>query len=109
MLADLPYIDRTDSVKDKLRLLETAYAAGNHDLAMSLAESIKDTLSMNRQSELDPGKPQSDVDHFVAVERLPQAWAKWARGWSFCKPIALSRPAGVSQIRCGWLPRRGWR
>lgn len=98
-MANSPYNDRTDSVKEKLRLLETAYTAGKHDLAMSLAESIKDTLSMSRQSEPDPGKPQSDVDHFVAVEQLPQAWAKWARGWTFCKPIALFETVGIARHR----------
>ncbi len=98
-MADLRYNDRTDSVNDKLKLLESAAAAGNHDLAMSLAESIKDTLSMSRQWEQDPGQPQSGADHFVPVEGLPQAWAKWARGWSFCKPIALFETVGIARHR----------
>ncbi len=39
------YAERTDGVPDELRLLAAAHATGNCDLAMSLAESAKDTLS----------------------------------------------------------------
>ena len=37
--------DRSDTVPDKLRLLSEAYSNKDYELAMALAESIKDTLT----------------------------------------------------------------
>jgi len=90
---------RTDGVKVKMRLLESAYAAGNHDLAMSLAESIKDTLSLDRQLAPEAAKPHSGAKHFIPVAQLAGAWAKWASGWSFCKPLVLFETVGVARKR----------
>jgi metal-sulfur cluster biosynthetic enzyme len=98
-LADRPYEERTESVEQKLALLQQASAAGNHDLALSLAESIKDTLSFSRQRERNPGQPHSAADHFVPVAELPAAWKIWAEGWSFCKPLALFETIGVERKR----------
>ena len=99
MSAQMPENDRSDSVKIKLGLLQAAHAAGNHDLAMSLAESIKDTLSMHRQWARDPAEQLSDAEHFLPVEQLPRAWAAWSRGWLFCKRIALFETVGVARRR----------
>ncbi len=48
-LSQLRHQNRTDSVQEKLHLFQAAYAAGNYDLAMSLSESIKDTITFERQ------------------------------------------------------------
>ncbi|MBX9790335.1 MAG: hypothetical protein K2Y37_15565 [Pirellulales bacterium] len=86
--------DRTDSVETKLRLLKTAYDAGRLDLAMSLAESIKDSLALERQLHTT-GTPHSQAASFVPVEKLPAPIATWARGWSYCKPITLFETVDV--------------
>jgi metal-sulfur cluster biosynthetic enzyme len=77
--------------------LQNAYAAGNLDLAMSLAESIKDTLCFERQDGGAADPPQISADEFAAVEELARPWAQWARGWSFCKPLTLIEKAGIER------------
>ena len=95
-MKQIPYEDRTDSVQAKLRLLETALAAGNLELAMSVCESAKDTLAWQRQ-QADGPAPDVPADHFVAVDSLPKAWAAWARGWKFCKPISVFETIGIER------------
>src|SRR5260370_29533733 len=50
-MASAPDRDRTDGVERKLGLLAAAYDAGRRDLAMSLTESIKDTLLFERMTD----------------------------------------------------------
>ena len=99
MADEVPYAGRTDSVPLKLRLLAAAHARGDHDLAMSLAESVKDTLSLERQSNAALPKPVAGADDFTAVAALPVAWAKWAEGWSFVKSLTLFETAGLARRR----------
>jgi hypothetical protein len=42
------YAERTDGVSTKVRLLLTAQQAGRYDLALALADSLKDTLQNER-------------------------------------------------------------
>lgn len=92
-----PYRDRTDNVADKLRLLRAAYQAGNMDLAMSLAESAKDTIAFERQQQSNPIKPVVASDRSIAVSDLPKPWAAWARGWNVCKIITLFETVGIER------------
>jgi metal-sulfur cluster biosynthetic enzyme len=96
-MTPIRYEDHTDGVREKLRLLEAAYAAGKLDLAMSLAEAAKETLAFERQQE--PRAAQSGIaaDQFVPVADLPKPWAAWARGWKFCKPVTLFETVGVER------------
>ncbi len=96
-MAETRYDDRTDSVELKLRLLAQAHRDGHYDLALSLAESIKDTLGYERQEQADPGAPVSAANRFVPVGELPAAWRDWARGWSFAKPLAVTERAGLTR------------
>ena len=93
------YEDHTDNVQEKLRLLQAAHEAGNYDVAMSLAESIKDTLTFERQTKADQPKPQLAADAFASVKDLPGPWAKWAQGWRYCKTIALFETVGIARSR----------
>ena len=87
-------VDRTDSVERKLGLLAAAYAAGHRDLAMSLAESIKDTLRFERTAAVEPGTPlHSPHDDFGRVGDLPAAWAGWAAGGPSSRRSPCSRPS----------------
>src|SRR5438105_1753690 len=90
--------DRTDSVQEKLRLLQAAYAQRNVELAMSLVESLKDTLALERQTKPQEQPPRIAADHFSRVEELPPAWAHWAAGWSFCKSVALFDTIGSQRV-----------
>lgn len=90
--------DRSDSVERKMGLIAAAYAAGNRNLAMSLDESIKDTLRFERMTADGPAEPlHSTFDDFVRVGNLPAPWAAWARGWSFVKSISLFETVGLER------------
>jgi metal-sulfur cluster biosynthetic enzyme len=96
-MTDLLPEARSDGVPQKLRLLESACAAGNFDLAMSLADSIRGTLELDRCEKADWGDAQSAADHFVRVADMPTAWTDWARGWSFCKPVGVFETVGIER------------
>ena len=91
------YEDRTDTVDEKLRLLQAAYQAGDLDLAMSLSESTKDTLIFEQHSQSKLALPVIAADHFVAVKDLPKPWAAWAGGWQFCKSVSLFETVGIER------------
>ncbi|HVU86586.1 MAG TPA: metal-sulfur cluster assembly factor [Pirellulales bacterium] len=91
---DIRYSDHTDSVARKLELLEAAYAAGKLDVAMSLAASLKETLSFERQLVPAPAA-QLPASASIPVSKLPPVIAQWARGWSICKPVTLFETVGA--------------
>jgi len=91
------YEDRTDSVPEKIRLLQAAYLAGDLDLAMSLSEAMKETLVFERQLQDNPTRPAISADQFIAVNDLPKSWAQWSQGWSFCKPLNLFETVGIER------------
>jgi metal-sulfur cluster biosynthetic enzyme len=98
-MSDLRYEACTDSVAEKLRLLAEVYRSGNHDLAMSLAESIKDTLSFERQTHGGVGDPTLAADRWRSVAELPAPWRQWADGWAYWKAVAVTEPCGLRRER----------
>ena len=62
MIPETQYQHRTDSIEEKIQLLSEAYRLGEIDLAMSLSESIKDTLTFEREIE-DPAE-----NHILGLE-----------------------------------------
>ena len=88
-MAPLSHKNRSDTPEEKLRLLRNALAAGNHEAAMSLAESIKDTVRWTRTTQGDPGQPVVAADAFTPVVTLAPSWAAWAEGWRFVKSLRL--------------------
>ena len=98
-MSETEHEHRGDSVEDKVRLLDAAHRAGDYDVAMSLAESIKDTLGFLRQVHGDPGVPAIDRDTFGKTDDLPDAWRRWAQGWSFVKVMTLSETVGLPRDR----------
>jgi metal-sulfur cluster biosynthetic enzyme len=98
-MAPLSHKNRSDTPEEKMRLLRAALAAGNHVAAMSLAESIKDTVTWARQNESDPGKPVVDAKTFTPVATLPAAWAQWAEGWQFFKSLTLFEGGAAARGR----------
>lgn len=92
-------LDRSDAVEKKFRLLAAAYAQGRRDLAMSLAESIKETLQFERTGVVESANDlDSPPDAFRLVDDLPAAWAAWARGWGFVKAVTLFETVGLERV-----------
>ncbi|MCA9077592.1 MAG: hypothetical protein KDA93_21380 [Planctomycetaceae bacterium] len=92
----ISYADHSDSVQTKLQLLQAAHANGEHDLAMSLAYSINDTLSFERQQA---APPQADIgsDDDLLLRDLPGQWSGWASGWGLAKPVSLFETVGIAR------------
>ncbi len=89
---------RTDDIPEKIRLLQAARDAKRHDLAMSLAESIGDSLRFARQDEF-AAEIHANPDAVRQTGDLPRIWADWARGWSHFHAIALFETIGVARRR----------
>jgi metal-sulfur cluster biosynthetic enzyme len=96
-MTPIRYQDHSDGVREKLRLLEAAYAAGNLDLAMSLAEAAKDSLVFERQQTNRAAQDGFGADRRVVVDDLPKPWGAWARGWKFCKPVSVFETVGIKR------------
>lgn len=92
------YQDRTDSVELKLQLLAQAHREGRYDLAMSLAESLKDTLSFERQEHADPGEPLQPAERFWPTSELPEPWREWAAGWTCYQSFLVTETAGLERV-----------
>lgn len=89
---------RSDTVAEKIRLLEDAYKKGRHDLAMSLAESLKDTLMHERHLAPHATSRRLDSASTKPVSDLPSAWMTWANGWTHFQPISLTESAGIDRV-----------
>lgn len=96
-MAPASYQDRTDSADVKLRLLQAAVLASDWDVAMSLAESLKDTLALVRQTASQPVPAQLAADKALPVRELPGPWARWADGWSACHAFSLFETVGIER------------
>ncbi|MBI4600900.1 MAG: hypothetical protein HY721_02970 [Planctomycetes bacterium] len=88
---------RTDSAEEKLKLLAAACSSGQQDLALSLAESLEDTLRLERLEGAARAAPSVPRDSARPVSELPAAWAAWARGWSHATPLALFETVGLQR------------
>jgi metal-sulfur cluster biosynthetic enzyme len=97
--SEIRYEQRTDSVEKKLRLLQAAYQAGNRDLALSLAESIRETLSFERQMQGGEEGQGVDAETFARVSELPEEWSRWAHGWEFYKVLELRETGGLERVQ----------
>lgn len=89
------YRERTDTLEEKLRLLETAYRNGKFEVAESLADSIKHNVTLAKQEAESPGEPASKAAAHGRVDNLPEPWRRWARGWEFYKVLVLEETAGM--------------
>lgn len=96
-LKETRYWDRTDKVNEKIRLLEAAIENGKFEIAESLADSIKHTITLARQQEANPGDPALAPGPGRRVEELPEPWRRWARGWQYYQILGLSEAAGLKR------------
>ncbi len=91
------YADRTDSVSEKLRLLAAAQSAGKLDLAMSLAESAKDTLGYERQLLASPDSAGCDGRPVAGCRGTSQALGHLVAGWTHVRPLDLFETVGIER------------
>lgn len=85
-----PYSAHSDSVNNKLTLLNEAYRSGRFDVAMSLAESLKGTLAFEKQTLTQVAPADLPAAEFGKVVDLAKPWAEWASGWKFFKTVTLA-------------------
>ena len=90
---------RTESLEEKVALLHRAYKAHRWDLVESLADSIKDSVQYDRQTSVPTEATNPGPGNFIEVSDLPSAWAEWAAGWQYCKPLRLFETVGIERRR----------
>lgn len=99
-MAETTYAERTDGVADKVCWLLEAHENGDHDLAMSLAESVKDSLALKRQLQAPiEDDPVLGASSFGSAAQLPPAWAQQAGHWRYFKALWLDESAGLERSR----------
>lgn len=91
---------RTDTIAEKISLLEEAYKNDRQDVAMSLAASLKETLGFELQSKRNnKGPVHAGVGEILKVKDLPSVWAAWAKGWSCFHSITVFETVGAKRER----------
>ena len=88
------YAERTDDVDTKVEILRRALRAGNHELALGVADSIKDTVTNQRMLDADPETVHLPASGWLPTDELPGAWCRWADGWSLFRFVRLTEPIG---------------
>ena len=91
------YADRTDDVDTKIEILRQALQAGDHALALGVADSIKDTVANDRALHADPGPVDLPASGWRSTHDLPEAWSRWADGWSLCQTLTLTETIGQTR------------
>ena len=87
---------RSDSTDRKLRLLQQFTEAQRWDVAMSLAESVKDSLQLGR-TESGPPDPLLPAAAARPVTDLPGALQAQVAGWACFHLVEVSETAGLAR------------
>ncbi len=95
----MKYQDHTDTVADKIKRLQEANRAKDFDLALSLADSLKDTLRFEKQRAAGSEKVDLIAENVARVSDLPRPWAEWAKGWTFYQTVTLFETVGIERVR----------
>ena len=85
---------RTDDVDTKVGILRRALRTGNHELALGVADSIKETVANERMMRADPGPADLPGHLWQPSDRLSEPWSRWADGWGLWQSVRLSEPIG---------------
>ena len=92
------YWERTETFEQKIQLLQAAYGKRDYRLARSLADSLRQSLTLEQQQQLPLDTALvSPAEHFLPVGSLPEPWREWARGWSFAKIVALDETVNLER------------
>lgn len=98
-MRETTYWERTDRFEEKMRLLEAAYRKQDYRLARALADSLRQSLTLEQQQRAPLGVAVAPAGAFVPVQELPAPWRDWARPWTYAKILALDETVS--------LPRSG--
>ena len=98
-MSETRYEDRSDSIAEKIQRLQRAHGLRDFEVAMSLCESIKDTLTFERvvAGGSSPQEPVAGAGTFVRVDTLPPSWAEGMAGWEYGKVLAVTETAGLAR------------
>ena len=88
-MKETTYWQRTDSFDVKMRLLQEAYRAKNYRVARSIADSLRQSLTLEQQQQAPLGERVLGAEADLPVAQLPGPWREWAAGWSWARPIAV--------------------
>lgn len=90
--------DRTDDVETKIEMLRRALRGGDHELAIGVADSIKDTVTNERMLHADVGSIDLPASGWHAASQLPDQWSRWADGWRLFQAVRLAEPIGHPRL-----------
>lgn len=88
-MKETTYWERTDSFERKTQLLQEAYRAKNYRVARSIADSLRQSITLEQQQQQPLGEEILGAADDAPVSSLPDAWREWARGWSWVRALAL--------------------
>ena len=88
-MKETTYWQRTDTFDQKMQLLQEAYRAKNYRIARSIADSLRQSITLEQQQQAPLGDEILGGDADTPVAELPSAWREWAKGWSWARPLAL--------------------
>ncbi len=101
-MKETEYWQRTDSFDTKVRLLQEAYRAKNYRVARSIADSLRQSLTLEQQQQAPVGETVLGSGADLPIVDFPAAWRDWAAGWSWVRPIALdelvARPRSAEPV-----------
>ena len=84
-MKETTYWQRTDTFEQKMQLLQEAYRAKNYRVARSIADSLRQSLTLEQQQHAPLGDEILGGDADTPVAELPSAWREWAKGWSWVR------------------------
>ena len=95
----LPFEDKTtsqtDSIQEKIQLLQEALLKKDYRTARALTNSIRISEIQAQAEEENFGTPHVSASQFGTVESLPAAWKTWAKGWKYYKVVSLEEKIGT--------------
>lgn len=88
---------QTDSVAEKIQLLQEALSKKDYRTARAITNSIRISELQLQAEEENFGTPHVSASQFGTVESLPAVWKTWAKGWSYYKVVSLEEKIGTAR------------
>ncbi len=86
---------QTDSIQEKIQLLQEALIKKDYRTARALTNSIRISEIQLQAEEENLGTPHVAASQFGTVDSLPQVWKTWAKGWKYYKVVSLEEKIGT--------------
>ena len=88
---------QTDSIADKIQLLQEALGKKDYRTARAITNSIRISEIQAQAEEESFGTPHVGAGQFGTVDSLPAAWRSWAKGWKYYKVISIEEKIGIQR------------